>query len=213
MTWHECGTCEHVFTQGYFDASAVARVFSKTQPNQTVGYDMERQRPVSARIVERVARYAKGGNWLDVGFGNGSLLFTAEEWGYIPAGLDLRKDSVIALKKLGYEAHSLPIEELDYRDRFNVVSMADVLEHMPFPQTGLAAAYGLLRQNGVLFLSMPNMENIVCGCCKPIKLIPTGGSSSIITIFPASGSTRFCKNMGSPQLNITSANATACAWK
>jgi protein O-GlcNAc transferase len=61
MTWHECGTCEHVFTQGYFDASAVARVFSKTQPNQTVGYDMERQRPVSARIVERVARYAKGG--------------------------------------------------------------------------------------------------------------------------------------------------------
>jgi 2-polyprenyl-3-methyl-5-hydroxy-6-metoxy-1,4-benzoquinol methylase len=122
---------------------------------------MERQRPVSARMVERVARYVQGGSWLDVGVGNGSLLFTAEEWGHVPAGLDLRKDSVHALKQLGYEAHCLPIEKLDYRERFNVISMADVLEHMPFPKAGLAAAYGLLRQGGVLFLSMPNMENMV----------------------------------------------------
>jgi protein O-GlcNAc transferase len=161
MNWHECGACGHVFTECYFDARAAARVFSKTQPNQTVGYDMERQRPVSARMVERVARYAREGSWLDVGFGNGSLLFTTEEWGYIPAGLDLRKDSVTALKQLGYEAHCLPIEEFDDPGRFNVVSMADVLEHMPFPKAGLVAAHGLLRQNGVLFLSMPNMENMV----------------------------------------------------
>ena len=62
---------------------------------------MERQRPVSARMVERAARYAQGGSWLDIGFGNGSLLFTAEEWGYVLVGLDLRKDNVHALKQLG----------------------------------------------------------------------------------------------------------------
>ena len=161
MTWHECVNCGHVFTEGYFDASAAALVFSKTQPNQTVGYDMERQRPVSARMVERSARYAQGGGWLDVGFGNGSLLFAAEEWGYVPAGLDLREANVRALKQLGYEAHCLPVEELDGRERFSVISMADVLEHMPFPKAGLAAAHRLLRQGGVLFLSMPNMENMV----------------------------------------------------
>src|SRR5262249_40155682 len=73
---------------------AAALVFAKTQPGQTVGYDMERQRPVSARIIERVARHAPDGRWLDVGFGNGSLLFTAEEWGYMPVGLDLRGENV-----------------------------------------------------------------------------------------------------------------------
>jgi len=161
MNWQECRSCGHVFTEGYFDAKAASLVFSMTQPNQTVGYDMERQRPVSSRMVERVARYAPGGNWLDVGFGNGSLLFTAEEWGYVPAGLDLRKDSVQLLKQLGYEAHCLPVEELDYCDRFNVISMADVLEHMPFPKAALTAAHRLLRQGGVLFLSMPNTENMV----------------------------------------------------
>jgi len=39
--------------------------------------------------------------------------------------------------------------------------MADVLEHMPFPKAGLTAAHRLLRPDGVLFLSMPNMDNMV----------------------------------------------------
>ena len=175
MTWHECGACGHIFTEGYFDASAAVRMFSKTQSNQTVGYDMERQRPVSARIVAHVARYAQAGSWLDVGFGNGSLLFTAEEWGYTPAGLDLRKESVTALKQLGYEAYCLPIEELDCPDRFTVVSMADVLEHMPFPKAGLAAAHRLMRQDGVLFLSMPNTENMVWRLLHANKINPYWG--------------------------------------
>jgi hypothetical protein len=46
MNWHECRDCGHVFTEGYFEANATPIVFAKTQPNQTVGYDMEPQRPV-----------------------------------------------------------------------------------------------------------------------------------------------------------------------
>jgi len=161
MNWRECRACGHVFTDGYFDAPAAAVVFAKTHPNQTVGHDMERQRPVSAKIVARVARHAPSGIWLDVGFGNGSLLFTAEEWGYTPVGLDLREDNVHAMNLLGFEAHCLSIEELPHDERYNVISMADVLEHLPFPKAGLAAARWLLRPGGALFLSMPNMENMV----------------------------------------------------
>jgi protein O-GlcNAc transferase len=76
--------CGHVFTDGYFDANAASIGFAKAQPNQTVGSDMERQRPVSARIVARVARWMPEGRWLAVGSGNGSLLFTAEEWNFTP---------------------------------------------------------------------------------------------------------------------------------
>jgi predicted O-linked N-acetylglucosamine transferase (SPINDLY family)/SAM-dependent methyltransferase len=161
MNWHECGDCGHVFTEGYFDAKALDVLFAKTHAGQTVGHDMERQRYVSARIVERVARHRRDGNWLDVGFGNGSLLFTAEEWGYRPVGLDLRRPNVESLSVLGYEAHCLSLEALDHDGRYDVVSMADVLEHLPFPKLGLAAAHRLLRPDGILFLSMPNMGNMV----------------------------------------------------
>ncbi|QBR71631.1 hypothetical protein CU048_10470 [Beijerinckiaceae bacterium] len=175
MNWHECRACGHVFTEGYFDADAASIVFAKTHPNQTVGYDMERQRPVSAKIVERVARRAPEGRWLDVGFGNGSLLFTAEEWGFLPVGLDLRKDNVRSLNVLGYEAHCLSIEDLGDDGRYSVISMADVLEHLPFPKAGLAAAHRLLRPGGVLFLSMPNMENMVWKLLHANKVNPYWG--------------------------------------
>jgi 2-polyprenyl-3-methyl-5-hydroxy-6-metoxy-1,4-benzoquinol methylase len=112
-------------------------------------------------MVERIARYAASGDWLDVGFGNGSLLFTAEEWGYRPVGIDLRKDNVQALKNLGYEAHCIDLDAMVPDERFSIISMADVLEHMPFPRNGLKAAHRLLRPGGVLFLSMPNMDNMV----------------------------------------------------
>jgi 2-polyprenyl-3-methyl-5-hydroxy-6-metoxy-1,4-benzoquinol methylase len=81
--------------------------------------------------------------------------------GIHPVGVDLRKDNVEVLASLGYEAHRLPVETLDHDGRYSVVSMADVLEHLPFPKTALAAARRLLRQGGALFLSMPNMDSMV----------------------------------------------------
>jgi SAM-dependent methyltransferase len=161
MKWRSCAGCGHIFTEGYHTPEALDIVFSDTLVKQRVGYDVEGQRKVSARIVERIARHVPDGHWLDVGFGNASLLFTAEEWGYTPVGIDLRKDNVEALQKLGIEAHCLDIEDMDADARFSVVSMADVLEHMAFPRKELQAACRLLRSGGVLFVSMPNMASIV----------------------------------------------------
>jgi protein O-GlcNAc transferase len=158
VRWHRCTKCQHVFTDGYFTTAATDILFGRTNANQEVGHDIERQRFVSARMVERVARHARPGrDWLDVGAGNGSLIFTADEFGYKATALDLRRDTVTALQRLGFEAHSVSIEDFDAPERFAVVSMADVLEHMPFPKIGLAAAHRLLQPDAILLISMPNM--------------------------------------------------------
>jgi 2-polyprenyl-3-methyl-5-hydroxy-6-metoxy-1,4-benzoquinol methylase len=136
----------------------VAEIFQRTNPGQQPGAAFEQNRMVSARIVERVARHAACGAWLDVGFGNGSLLFTAQEWGFRPMGLDLRPASVEALQRLGIDARCAELTTLDEAGAFAVISLADVLEHMPFPKHGLAAAHRLLRPDGVLFVSMPNYD-------------------------------------------------------
>ncbi len=156
MTWMHCKDCSHVFTDGYFSHEVAEILFEKTHDHQKPGWGFEPQRIISARMVERVAQYVNDGPWLDVGFGNGSLLFTAEEWGFTPVGLDLRRSSVEAMQRLGIESHCADITAFNGVDRISVISMADVLEHMPFPQDGLAAAHRLLRPDGVLFVSMPN---------------------------------------------------------
>jgi len=158
MKWMQCRDCAHVFIDGYFSPDVTAVIFERTQEVQKPGAAFEQHRMISARMVANVVRHINGGTWLDVGFGNGSLLFTAEEWGFKPVGLDLRPSSVEALKGFGIEAYCEDIAKVEGRERFSVISMADVLEHMPFPREGLAAAHRLLQRDGILFVSMPNYD-------------------------------------------------------
>jgi len=153
-----CESCDHVFTDGYFSDEALKVVFGTTLENQKLGYDLENQRLVSARMLDRVVPFRDKGTWLDVGFGNGALLLTAAEYGFVPVGIDLREDNVKALRGLGIEAHRSDLSTLDHEGRYDVVSMADVLEHMPFPRQALQRVQRLLKCDGILFLSMPNTD-------------------------------------------------------
>ncbi len=159
MTWMKCSPCGHVFTEGYFTQEALALIFSDANENQKAGFDIENQRFVSARMIEKVLPYAHDGYWLDIGFGNGSLLFTADEFGFKAVGVDLRKENVDLMKSIGFEAYCADVNVLEGSNRFSVVSMADVLEHMPYPGSSLESVYRLLRSDGVLLLSMPNMDS------------------------------------------------------
>lgn len=161
IRWLQCVECNHMFTNGYWGEYDLSLIFSKTQACQIVGYDTEGQRFVSARIIDKLLPYQNQGRWLDIGFGNGSLLMTAKEYGFEPVGLDLRPDNVEAMKGLGIKAYQLDISNFITQNLFNVISMCDVLEHIPFPKDALQQAHKFLNTNGILFLSMPNMESII----------------------------------------------------
>lgn len=161
MIWKQCQACAHVFTDGYFSTGDAEVVFSAINDSQKLGNDIERQRQVSARMVEKVLPYVTAGTWLDVGFGNGALLLTAQEYGFTPVGTDLRAQNTAALKSINIEAHACDITALTLSQPCAVISMADVLEHMPFPKEGLRAAHRLLADDGVLFISMPNADSML----------------------------------------------------
>ena len=80
------------------------------------------------------------------------MLFTAEEWGFTPIGIDLRPSSVDAMQRLGIEASCVDITACEGENRFSVISMADVLENMPFTRDGLSAERRLLLPEGILFV-------------------------------------------------------------
>ena len=64
----------------------------------------------------KIYKYKSNGHWLDIGFGNGSLLFTAHEYGYIPVGLDLRKKNVDQMKYFEIECYDTDIENFKYKE-------------------------------------------------------------------------------------------------
>ncbi len=155
-----CADCAHVFVDGYFTDEALAILFERVQANQVPQWNHDHNlRLIHARIVASVAKHRPtlGGRWLDVGFGNGLLMTAADEFGFDVTGIDLREGSVRAIAALGFRAECVDLATFE-APPFDVISMADVLEHMPFPKRGLAAAHRLLAEGGLLFLSMPNSD-------------------------------------------------------
>lgn len=161
MQWLKCNKCGHNFIDGYFNSAGEDIVFSSTIEGQKVGHNIEENRKVSSRMVEKVLNFKNSGRWLDVGFGNGSLLFTSKEYGFEPVGIDLREENVKILQSIGIEAYCGYLEELGFSGKFSVISLMDVLEHVPFPKVMLGEVTKLLDEDGILLISMPNSENIV----------------------------------------------------
>jgi len=163
MRWVRCADCGHDFTDGYFSQRALEILFADTNANQKPGADPYGGRAIAAKMVEKVRAALGGvrGRWLDVGFGSGALLGTAAEYGFDVVGLDLRRENVEWMKDSGIEAQALEFTEYRPNARLSVISLADVLEHVPFPKDFLRHAHELLADDGVLFVSMPNADALV----------------------------------------------------
>ena len=161
IQWMDCLDCEHQFASGYYSNDTLNSILSKTVKKQTVGYEIERQRNISSKIIDKVIPFKSDGIWLDVGFGNGSLIFTAEEYGFEVIGVDLRHENVDKMKKLGYEAYCDLVENLKFKRKLSVVSMMDVLEHIPDPKQVLSFLNKNMSKDACLLLSMPNKQNIL----------------------------------------------------
>jgi protein O-GlcNAc transferase len=160
LKWRRCTSCAHVFTEGYLTPAGLEAVQSGAPVEARVGKDAENNRKTAARIISRIARYVPDGEWLDIGFGNASIIFTAAEWGFRPVGVDSHAPSVEKLKRFGYEAHR-SLSEVAGENRFSVVTMSDGLDREPFPGQTLATINRMMRDGGILMLSMLNMETIV----------------------------------------------------
>jgi SAM-dependent methyltransferase len=174
MTWLRCGNCAHVFTQNYWTPAAERLLFAMALNHQLPGtQETEFLRNQWAPTIHRVAEIlcqtrprnqvyggtdAKRPVWLDIGFGNGALVMTADEFGFAAIGVDVRAQAVERLQSLDYRAICADFADLTLQEPVAVLSMADVLEHVPHPRVMLAKARAMLDEDGVIYISCPNSE-------------------------------------------------------
>ncbi len=100
-----------------------------------------------------------GGRLLDYGCGNGAFLKEAKRAGYEAEGIELDK-ATIAQAAASSEClvHSLD-EALTAGLRFDIIHLADVLEHLPHPANTLNILDNLLAPGGVYFIEGPLEDN------------------------------------------------------
>ena len=166
LDWMHCQQCQHIYSRNYFTAQGLALLFSKAHPMQVTGLNLDQERARWAPTVERVQGHLQQQGWmgdsmvwLDVGCGAGGLVITAAEYGFSAIGLDSRVQAVERIEALGYSAVVGDLMELHVTDPVMVISLADVLEHVPFPREALKRVHSALIPGGLVMISCPNLDS------------------------------------------------------
>jgi 2-polyprenyl-3-methyl-5-hydroxy-6-metoxy-1,4-benzoquinol methylase len=121
----------------------------------------EGRRATAARLLDLIAPHVPRGRLLDVGCGPGLLLDEARRSGYATVGLELSRDAARhATEVLGLDVREVALEAFDTAERFDVVVLADVLEHLEDPVAGIERAAGLLAPGGVLCVVTPDPSSL-----------------------------------------------------
>lgn len=115
------------------------------------------------RILHLLARGKRNLRILDVGTADGYLGAILKAQGHWLAGVEREGDSAERAKPHYDEFHCADIESFDfpYRDQFDYILFADVLEHLRDPEAVLKRALPSLKSGGQVIVSVPNIANLV----------------------------------------------------
>jgi 2-polyprenyl-3-methyl-5-hydroxy-6-metoxy-1,4-benzoquinol methylase len=113
--------------------------------------------------VGLIKQYKNGTRLLDIGCGEGFFLFNASKAGYTAKGIELSQDAVeYARREFGLDVEAKPFEELRFpENHFDVITLWQVLEHVPYPLIILKEVHRILKPGGVLAISTPDIGGVL----------------------------------------------------
>lgn len=109
------------------------------------------------RRLGLILKHRNSGSLLDVGTGIGQFLALARGW-FNVVGTEVSESAVrIAREKYGLPVRRGTLEEVDFgEERFDVITITHVLEHVPYPDATVERCLSLLKEGGILVIAVPN---------------------------------------------------------
>ena len=110
--------------------------------------------------IKSIGQHKPGGRLLDVGCNIGMLLRLAMRRGWDVVGLEPSPSLSSLAKKHGFEVYDCFLHEVPDRENgsFDVVAFSDVFEHIAEPIPFLREAARLLKDDGILYVKVPNAK-------------------------------------------------------
>jgi SAM-dependent methyltransferase len=164
--WMKCPECGNMFSYGW----AKSFLHPKTEPQKTLLPRAEKKiAPANAdatglhiycNILERTREYTNGLRYLEVGIGTGKSAAVALEFEYDVTLVEIDEETGQIVSDM-LDTPVICIDFLQYQtdEKFDVIIMGDVLEHVTDPHAAMNKARELLSDGGVIWLSTPNFDS------------------------------------------------------
>ncbi len=136
--------------------AAIPSKFDPTYLEEETG-----RRKASRRVLEGIEQLTTKGKILDIGSSAGFFLAEAKNRGWETTGIEFSTWSKkYAEEHFGLTIYDQPLEKLDWpKESFDATTMLDVIEHLTAPRQVLAEVKKILKPNGVLVITTPNIES------------------------------------------------------
>lgn len=111
--------------------------------------------------LEIVETYKKPGRLLDVGCNIGTFMSIAKHKGWEVYGIEINDAATrFCREKLGLNVITGILEDCKFENNFfDLVNMSDVIEHMFNPLNSLKIVYNLLKDDGLIMITTPNIDS------------------------------------------------------
>lgn len=167
----QCQQCGLVYVSPRPDSTELYALYGETyfhnNESGVVGYtdyiaDEQNIRQTSNRRLKHLEQFVKPGQMLDVGCATGFFIDEAKKRGWQVQGLDVSSFAVeYAREHFGLDVRHGSFTELEYpQAAYDLVSLWDVIEHVPDPTAYVRRAAELLRRDGIVVLATPDVDSI-----------------------------------------------------
>jgi 2-polyprenyl-3-methyl-5-hydroxy-6-metoxy-1,4-benzoquinol methylase len=156
----KCGGCGAIYARAEAVEAETAALYATyyDRPRTELAPVVE---AALARVVRGAAAFRQTGRWLDMGYGEGSLLAVAAADGWQCHGTEVGENVLEEGRSRGWTVARDTADTARFAPGgFDVVTLIETLEHVPGPRGFLADAARLLRPGGLLFLTTPNADSL-----------------------------------------------------
>jgi SAM-dependent methyltransferase len=152
---YRCHGCRIGFRHPTLSEANYAELYDNQGAEQwTSGPERKDQQLIIARIQRRLG---PGTRILDVGCNTGELLASIPD-SYLKYGIEINKAAGAIAASRGIVVQR-SLQELPEEDKFDVIVLCDVIEHVANPASLILALAGRLRTDGEILVSTGNFEN------------------------------------------------------
>jgi len=103
----------------------------------------------------QIKKFCPKGSLLDIGTLCGAFLNFMSDT-YTSTGCELKEGAVAYGRSIGLNIHKGSFDSIKFKKSFDIITLIDVLEHLPNPKKVLSKIFKLLNSKGILYIKVPN---------------------------------------------------------
>lgn len=160
----KCKDCSMVYLNPVFKDFAIKDYYESNHSEQSVVVESDTDNfyvnIYNNGLDDIQNKSSKISKLLDIGCSSGSFLDLAKKRNFTTYGIELNQKEYQFAKEKGHIVHNELLENISFKEKFDVVTLWDVFEHLIDGEFYLNEIKNILSDNGTIFLQIPSSDSL-----------------------------------------------------